>query len=212
MVGRLAPITLAALLVVAGCAGPGNRTPVAIQGSAAKATVAGDALGAAGYEEVAVTPGTLNTSGTLSIAGDVQMDLSYRVRAETWRAAYARSADAGPAVFALLSVPLVKPENVAATINPLRTVSTAATVERAQDRYAVEGLTHERNRSTTLLGTDVAVRQYAGEGTVEGSTTEVVVFVASVRHDGDVVTAVAVAPAGAADWATVRDLLSAVDH
>jgi hypothetical protein len=52
-----------------------------IEGTASKATVSGDALSAAGFSESGVEEVRVNRSGTLSISGDVEMDLGYRIRA-----------------------------------------------------------------------------------------------------------------------------------
>lgn len=203
--------TLAVLVVLAGCSGgggDGGRTPQPIEANASQATVGADALSGTGFTEESVERVRVNRSGTLQISGDVQMSLGYQVRATGWRAVYRSDA----AVFALYTVPLAKPERVAATIDPLGDRSLATVVDGAQDTYDVGGLDHERNRTATVLGDERPVRQYAGSATADGESVDVTVHVATVEHDEDVVRAVAVTPVDAADWATVRELLGGVEH
>lgn len=201
-----------ALVVLSGCGRGGTGTPQAIEANASQATVGADALSAAGYERVALERGHVNASGTLSIAGDVQMDLGYQVEADTWRAVY-RPADGSAATLAVYSVPLAKPENVAARIDPLAERSLADVVALSQAHWTdVRDLRHTRNRTVRVLDTDATVRQYTGTATREDAPEDVVVFVTQVRHDGDLIRVVAVLPAGAGEWGEVRPLFEAVRH
>lgn len=213
MTRPLAAVVLTVLLVVAGCSGPGDRTPQPIEGTASPATVGGDALSSAGYEEVTVGSDRVNRTGTIDVSGDVELVVDYQARATAQRAVYRTTDSDPPSVFAVYSAPLVSPESVGVVIDPLGDRSTAEIVGRVQGIYADPGqLDHVENSSATLLGNETTLAKYATTATFEGSSVDVFVYVASVRHDGDVVRAVAVVPRDADDLGTVRSLLSAVDH
>jgi hypothetical protein len=204
---RGALVVIAVAVVLAGCSGGGTRTPQSIEATAAQATVGGSTLSETGFTDEGVERVRVNRSGTLQIAGDVQMSLGYRVNATGWRATYRD----GPRVFALYTVPDAKPDNVAARIDPLGDRSTAEIVAGAQDTYAVESLSHRENRTATVLGSERTVRRYDGSATANG-TVEVTVSVVTVAHENDVVRAVAVVPADADAWPTVERLLAGVSH
>ncbi|WP_436926879.1 DUF6517 family protein [Halosimplex amylolyticum] len=204
---------VAVVVVVAGCsgAGPGDRTPQSIEADAARSTVDDAALSETGFAEASVGQVAVNRSGTLRISGDVQMTLRYRVNGSGWRAVYQSSG--GQGVFALYTVPRAKPDNVAATIDPLGDRSLAAVVDGAQDTYSDTGeLEHVRNRTATVLGSEATVRQYAGSATAGGEPADVTVYVATVDHDGDVVRAVAVVPTDGDDWSTVRPMFEGIER
>jgi len=205
-------VAVVVLVVVAGCSGgPGDRTPQSIEADASQATVTESALSEAGYAEASAGQVAVNRSGTLQISGDVQMNLGYRVNATGWRTVY-ESSD-GRSVFALYTVPQAKPDNVAATIDPLGDRSLETIVDGSQDVYGeTSDLEHVQNRTATVLGGEATVRQYAGSATAGGESTDVTVYVATVDHDGDIVRAVAVVDAETDDWSTVRPLFEGVQR
>lgn len=209
------PIQLAvfgALVVLAGCGGGGQATPEPIVANASTATVSGAAAADAGYREEAVTREAFNDSGRISVSGDVEFEVGYRLRGTAWSAVYRGSGSPSP-VFALLSVPQVRPESVDVAVNPLRDRSPAEIANRVQDRYAdIEDVNHVENRTVTVLGEETAVAKYAATATVDGQSVDVVVHLAMVRHDSDVVAAVAVYPRGADEEAAVVTLLEAIEH
>jgi len=210
---RFALAVVAVLVVVAGCngGGPGARTPQSIEGDASRTTVGEAALSEAGFTEERISQVTVNRSGTLRIAGDVQMNLGYRVNATGWRAVY-RSSD-GQGVFGVYTVPQAKPDRVAATIDPLGDRSLATIVDTAQGTYSgTTDLQHFQNRTVTVFDGDATVRQYSGSATSDGAQTEVTVYVATVDHDGDIVRAVAVGPTEADEWAAVRPLFEGLQR
>lgn len=200
------------LVVLAGCSGgPGDRTPAPIEASASQATVTDDGLAGSGFSEVGVEQIRVNRSGTLSVSGDVEMDLGYQVFATGWRATY-RSAN-GETVFALYTVPLAKPERVDARIDPLGDRSLADIVAEAQTSYTdPRNLEHVQNRTVTILDSESTVRQYAGTATADGEATEITVYVATVDHESDRIRAVAVTPGDADNRETLRTLFESVDH
>lgn len=205
-------VCLAVLVVVAGCSGPGQRTPEAITAEASKASVADAALEETGYREVSATSRPFNDSGTISVSGDVELSVQYRLRGTAWSAVYRGEGDPAP-VFAVLSVPQVRPEEVAVAVNPLADRSTADVATTAQDRYRdVEDVRHVENRTATVLGNETTVSVHRATATVDGDSVEVTVAVASVRVGTDVVVAVAISPRDADESGAVTTLLEAIDH
>jgi hypothetical protein len=99
------------------------------------------------------------------------------------------------------------------TLDPLGDRSAATVVTRAQDVYAdIGSLDHVENTTATLLGTETTLAKDATTATADGERVEVFVYVALVRHRGDVVRAVAVLPRADDDPETVRSLLAAAEH
>jgi hypothetical protein len=205
-------LVLVAVLVLAGCnAGPGDRTPAPIEATASEATVPGGALSDAGFSASGVEEVQADRSDTLSVSGDVEMDLGYQVRATGWRAGY-RSPDGGT-VFALYTVPLAEPERADAQIDPLGDHTTPEVVAEAQTGYSdPSGLEHERNRTVTVLGAETTVQQFSGTATRDGETAEVTVYLATVDHESDRVRAVGVEPRDVDSWETLRTLFENVSH
>lgn len=204
---------VAVLLVLAGCSGPGDRTPEPIEGTASPATVGGDGVAAAGYEEVVVEEDLVERRGSLDVSGDVEMVVDYHVKATAHRAVYREAGADPPRVFALLSVPRVSPDQVDTDIDPLGDRSTAEVAARAQGVYGEFGtLEHVTNDTVTVLGEETTLAKYRTSARTDGTSVEVFVYVASVEHDGDVVHAVAVVPRDADDVDVVRALLESVEH
>ena len=209
---RVGLVLLLALVVLAGCnAGPGDRTPEPIKVSASEATVPAESVSGAGFSADGVEEVGVDRSGTLSISGDVEMDLGYQVRATGWRATY-RASDS-ETVFGLYTVPMAEPERVDARIDPLGDRSLSEVVAGAQTTYGDPGdLEPVQNRSVTMLETETTIQQFAGTATRDGETVEVTVYVATVDHDSDRIRAVAVAPRGADDWDRLQGLFESVTH
>jgi len=213
MTRPLLTLALAAVLVTAGCVGAGDRTPAPIEGSASAATVSEEGRSAAGYEEVAVESDRVTRSGTIDVSGDVELSVDYRANATARRAVYrARDADP-PSVFAVYSVPLLSPERVDVTVDPLGDRSTAEVVARSQGTYDGFGdFEHVENASVTVLGTETTLVNYATTANAGGTTVDVDVYLTVVEHEGDLVRTVAVVPRADDDPGTVRTLLESVQH
>jgi hypothetical protein len=205
-------LLLLVLVVLAGCnAGPGDRTPEPIEVSASEATVSSEAVSAAGFAEAGVEEVQVDRSGTLSVSGDVEMDLGYQIRATGWRATY-RSAE-GASVFGLYTAPMAQPERVDARIDPLGDRSLAEIVAGAQTTYEDPAdLERVQNRTVAVLGSETTVQQFAGTATRDGEDIEVTVHVATVDHEGDRLRAVGVTPREADNWETLRSLFEGVSH
>lgn len=206
-------VVLAAILLLAGCSGPGDRTPQPLEGTASAATVGDDALSAAGYERVAVESDRVNRTGTIDVSGDVELSVDYQVRATARRAVYRTPDRDPPSVFALYSAPLVSPDAVATTIDPLGDRSRRDVVGRVLGTDAGVGpLDHVENATVGFLGNETTLAKYATTATVDGSPVDVFVYVAAVRHGGDVVWAVAMVPRTDDDPEAVRQLVEGARH
>lgn len=205
-------IALGCLVILAGCGGPGGGTPEPITAGASKATVAGGALEETGYEEVRVDQQPFNDTGRITVQGDVEFDVEYRLDGTAWSAAY-HGPGSPPPVVAAFSVPQVRPEQVAVAVNPLADRSPADIPTRAQGRYEdIRDIRLVENRTITFLGNETALAEYAATATVDGQSIDVVLQLVTVRHRSDVVAGVAVYPEGAGEKASVVTLLEAVEH
>lgn len=188
-------VTLAFLVLVAGCAGgggAGTTTPSPpIRAAATPAT-----LDAPGYAERRADAPWVNTTITARIEGDVTLQTTREVRARTARRVYARSTPAGPAVVGLYAVPSVKPfDNADLRKNPAAGLSSTALFGRAQSVYAdVRDLSTTDERSVTVLGTTATLTQYRGVATRNGSTRSIDAALVTVAHGGDYVTVALVTP------------------
>ncbi len=199
---------------LAGCNGTGGaETPEPITASASPATVSDHALTTAGYEEDSVEERELTASGRLDIAGDVQMELRYTIRATTSRAIY-RDGDASPPrLFSVMSVPFAKPEQVSATINPLRDRSLSDLANRSQDTYSgISDLRHTENITVSVLGNETTLAKYSATATTANGQTDVYLYVVRFRHEGDILIGIALGPQSADDPATIRTLAEAIQH
>lgn len=199
------------LAVTAGCLGGGGAD--VIRGEASNATVDDDALAETGYERHRAEAGWLNTTLDVELGGDVELSSSPEVEARTRVTEYRRAGD--PAVaFAVYATPAVRPvESIDATVNLATLSDTEDLAADVQTEYAsVEGATHVRNETVTLLGNETTLRVYEATATADGEPVDVVIAVASVEHGGDHVTAVSVAPASVHDPETVASLIGAVSH
>lgn len=208
----MAAVALVAVVALAGCGGSGSAPETAVvEGS--PATLPADATSEAGYESAGGTNRTVNTSVTLSISGDVRLDVTREVSATVPVRRYVRSTDAGAVRLSLVAVPLVRPvpdrPEVRSPVDS--TPARLATFLGADgDAPALADATFDRvaNGTVTLLGTETDLTVF--ETTADG--TDYLLATATVRHDGDEVSAVAVWPAAVDERDRLADLLAAVEH
>lgn len=213
MARPLVVLALVTLLVLAGCGGPGDRTPQPLEDAASPATVEAGALTATDYQEAHVESERVTRTGTIDVSGDVDLRVNYRANVTARRADYRHRDADPPAVFAVYSVPLVSPDSVDVTIDPLGDRSPGEVAAGSQTPYSgFENLEHVENASATLLGIDTTLRKYEGTASEDGATVDVAVYIATVEHDGDVVRAVAVQPRADDDRDPVTTLLDGVQH
>lgn len=208
-------LLLAVLVLVAGtgCSGPESDAEP-IRTNASRATVAPDALSATGYELAGERRQWLNTTISARIQGDVTLQTTRVVNASVAVAEYRRGTDGPPAVLGLYSVPGVQPfESANLTKNPAESLDAAALAVRAQSTFVdVRDVEKRGERTVAMLGTQTTLARYTATAAAGGSGVEVDISVATVRHDGDYVTAVLVGPPGATDLSRTDRLLAGVRH
>jgi hypothetical protein len=184
----LRPLSVVVVLVLSGCSG------TLVEFTASPATIPESALGPQGYVHGNTTavPITYRV-GTPGFSQDVT--------AETWLSGYSKTtADNETAVLLVYSSPDVTVEGT--SVNPLRQLSNRELVTFVLDRASglrglggVEDVTDLQEvgaRNVTVLGASTQLVSYAGRAEVDGQSVAVVVNVAVVSHDGDVVVALGV--------------------
>lgn len=207
---------VAALLVavlVAGCGGGGDTGPVQLSASAA--SIDGEALQSAGYEPVGEEAGWVNETVSVSISGDVELQASKDVRARSPLVTYRRPTDHGPAVVGLMAVPAVRllEDSMNVPRNPAGDLGPAGFARRLPGPYSeIEVGEAVENTSVTMFGNETHLVTYAATATVDGSTVDVRISVATVRHEGDYVTFVAVHPSAVDERGRLQRLLDGVRH
>lgn len=210
---RRASAMMLVIVLVAGCGGGGSGGPVQL--SATPATIDEGVLAETGYEPLSESTDWVNTTVSVSISGDVELEASKDVRAKSPVRAYQRETEAGPAVAGLVSVPVVRLLEKSANIprNPADEMGPADFAGRLSTTYSDLEVGEVRsNTSISFLGNRTFLVQYAATASHEGSTIDVRVFIATTRHGGDYVTFVAIVPATAADQDSVKQLLAGVQH
>lgn len=203
-------LALVLALSAAGCLG-GDSEPVRASGS--PATFERGAAADAGYERVGVTNRTVNATLATTLEGDIEGRASEDVTATVPVALYRTDGDP-PSVVAVASSPAVRLlENPPRSSDPLAALSTAELVAFVQTTYRdVGGVEWIENRTVTGLGEEATLVAYRGSATAGGTALDVRVGVVRVRDEGDVVTVVAVGPAGADPTDDAASLLGALEH
>lgn len=181
------PLLVACALVVAGCSG------TLVEYAASPASIPDAALEPRGYAHTNTTqlPLTYRVGGA-SFSRDLTV--------QTWVSGYVQTTENETSVLVLHSSPDVGVAN--RSVNPASQLSNREVVgfvlERVVDLQALGGLENvselsERGvRNVTVLGTPTQMASYAGTAEVDGQRAGVVVNVAVVEHEGDVVVAVGV--------------------
>lgn len=210
---RTVLVGIAAVVLVAGCGGGGANGPVHL--TATPATIDEQTLATTGYEPGGGATDWVNTTLSVSIEGDVELQASKDVRARAPVRTYRRETGDGPAVVGLLSVPAVHLLEASADIvrNPAHDLGPADLARRLPSGYSdLEVGEQVANTSVTMLGNETFMATYATTASIDGSTADVHLSIATVRHSDTFVTFVAIQPAAAADAARLRQLLAGVDH
>lgn len=218
-VGRVVrPVLVACALVLAGCSG------TLVEYAASPAVVPDAALGPRGY----VHGNTTEVPITYRVGGGA---LSQDITLITWVSGYTRTTaddgttddgttDDGIAVLVLYSSPNVQVAD--RSVNPLGQLSNRELVRTVLDRGAelrglggVEGLSDLREhgaQNVTMLGTPVQAVSYVGTADIDGRRIAVVVNIAVVEHEGDVVVALGVHDETRDETATHVALIERVEH
>jgi hypothetical protein len=205
--GHLA-LAVATLVLVSGCTG------VLVDRTASPAVVPDADHLAAGYEAAPVV--AVPVGVPLAIGPVVR-----EIRATGYLAVY--TAPARNATVVVLSTPdeevggesanplvhLTAPESVELALDAVRETGTLADVDVGD----VGDLRSVGSEERTLLGTPTTVTTYAATATREnGSSVDLSVHVAAVRHDGDVILAIAVHETGSPEAPTALGLFERIDH
>lgn len=205
----LLSVSLALVVVLAGCGGGGESDDGPTVVRASPATVDDAALSATGYELVERSNRTTNTTVTISIQGDVEVTSTFDVRATTARAVYERQTNEETAVVGVLSVPGVKPSEALAEPRDPFADREVTTLAGDATGVAVRDARPTANGTVDLFGNETTLRRY--EATTEGGDP-VTVSVARARRGGDFVYVVAVAPRSADERDRVARLAAGVRH
>lgn len=183
-------VVLAVLVVSSGCLGILSG-PVTF--SASKATPGDQALQETGYEESNVSKTTI--SRTFSVA-----DQSKEVEVTNWIAMYERTVSiAGigeqrAAVFSTFSTPEV--EVLGKTFNPIDDYSDQDLARQSQQQYGGLSIGDTvGERAVTVLNQSTTVTKFEGQASLQGGqSVDVYVHITKVKHEGDIVVAVAIYP------------------
>lgn len=214
LIGRAArPVLVACLLVIAGCSG------TLLEYTASPATIPDAALEPRGY----VHGNTTELPITYRVgSGGLSRDITLR----TWVSGYARvTTDSGAgdnrtAVLVLYSSPNV--QVAGRSINPLGQLSNRELIRTVLGHATelgglggIDGVSDLRERdaqNVTMLGTPTQVVSYVGTADVDGRRVAIVVNIAVVEHDGDIVVALGVHDETLDETATHVALISRVEH
>lgn len=155
-------------------------------------------MSAGEFTEVSARTSHHNTSVRASIQGDVALQSVREVRAETSIRVYRRNTSAGPVVVSVYSVPAVTlfPESARVVRNPVAPIAVGPLADRLQSIYRVGNLTRKTGPSVRLLGNVTSATVGEGPAEVNGARVDVTVRMVTVRHNGDFVTVVHIAPRG----------------
>lgn len=207
---RVLELGLVLVVVLAGCgggSGPSAEDRPLLTGTATAAELDPPTRTETGFDETDRDRSQVNTTISATIQGDVELRTTRRVSVTTVSVAYRRET----AAFGTYSVPAVQPfERADLVKNPVEGADPATLVTRAQRTYAVSELSESRTTTVTLLGTETTATRYTGAATHDEESVQVRVVVATVRHDGDYVTAVTVTPEG--ESVPVARLFGGVTH
>ncbi|PSP77324.1 hypothetical protein BRC81_10115 [Halobacteriales archaeon QS_1_68_20] len=201
---------LASLLVLAGCLG-GNELVTA---TGSPASVQGEAVAEAGYERAGSAELTVEQTLTVTLQADVEGRESVDVNATVPVERYRRTTADGPAVLAVASSPSVTViENPPKSRDPLGERSTAGLVTLLQSTYEdPTDLSSTSSRPVETLDREAELVTYRGTAIRDGERVDVAVHVLTVEHEDNVVTAVAIHPAGVDERDRIAKLLAALDH
>lgn len=212
--GAIAVLAAVALVLLAGCSGgPGGGENPPLEASAEPAGLSSSAAEDLGLTEADANTGALNTTIFVSIQGDVELSTSREVHATTRTVTYRGETAPPPVVVGVYTVPAVTLlKDTAPTVrNPAGEQSPATIAGAAQSVYSVETLSAAADGQATLLGNQTTVQSLSGSGTVSGTSTDLAGYMATVRHEGDYVTVVVLAPAGT-DLPARERVLTGVTH
>ncbi|WP_135364331.1 DUF6517 family protein [Halosimplex halophilum] len=202
-------VALVVLLATAGCIG--FLTGSEPLGFAANATEVDDAtLEETGYQLAA--SGSPNSTHNVSAAGQTRQVV---VSSELRR--YNRTVELAEGVegdFARVTVFTSPAASVAGTsVNPIGSLSNERLVRRFVGASSgLSDVQFQSNRSVEFLGESRTVSEYTATQRMGGVETNATIHLATVEHDGDFVTVVAVHPEAVDERSRVDTLLAGLRH
>ncbi|MFB6083327.1 MAG: DUF6517 family protein [Halorientalis sp.] len=183
-------MAVAGLMTLAGCGFLLGTE--ALTFSASKATVSDAALEETGYEETNVTE--KNVSKEFTVAGQTR-----EVVVTNWLAKYEHQVgleglgEKRAAVFVAFSSPQI--EVAGKSFNPLSGMSEKEILSRFETSY--EGVSVDQqtgSRNVSVLGSERAVKRFAGTATLAGQEVDVVIHASKFKHGEDYIGVVAIYP------------------
>lgn len=209
----LQPVLVAVMVIAAGCGGSsGQQTPQPITASASKATVSPASLDETRYQEATVEQRPFNTTGEISVSGDVQLELEYQFQATAWTAVYTTDGPPPP-VFAVLSVPQIRPEQVDIVVNPLKDQTPGQIATFVQTEYrGFEDVTHIQNQSVTMLDSDTTMQTFSASARAGDRSIQISLHLATTVHDDDVIVGIGIHPRALDETESIKSLLESIEH
>lgn len=176
-----------------------------------EANVSDEALEESGYQ--LSESDTQNVTRNVSAAGQERT-----VRVTNHVTQFNRSMSLGPlgdqelGRFVVFTTPAV--EMFGQTMSPVEDWSERRVLEEVATEYAeIEDISHEDNRTMTILGEERSVEVFTGTTTVGGNDVDVYIHVTKFRHEDDYVIALGVHPQQLPDEQDRLDLLfQGIEH
>lgn len=170
-----------------------------------EANVSEAAIEESGYQQSASD--TQNVTRNVSAAGQERT-----VRVTNHVTQYNRSLSLGPfgdqelGRFVVFTTPTV--DIAGQTMNPATDWSERRVLEEVATRYAeLDDISHEGNRTMSILGAERSVEQFSAVTTIGGSQIDVFVHVTKFQHEGDVVVGIGVHPQQLPDEQDRQDVM-----
>lgn len=176
-----------------------------------EATVSESAIEESGYQ--------LSSSDTQTITRNVSAVGQERtVRVRNHVSEYNRSMSLGPlgdrelGRFVVFTTPEI--EIAGQTMNPAADWSERRVLTEVASQYAgLDDVSHEGNRTVSMLGSERSVEQFSAATTIGGEEIDVFVHVTKFRHEGDVVVGLGVHPEQLPDEQDRHDVMfSGLQH
>lgn len=170
-----------------------------------EANVSDDALEESGYQQSAST--TENVTRDVSAAGQERT-----VRVTNHVTQYNRSMSLGPfgdqelGRFVVFTTPAV--EMAGQTMSPVQDWDERRILEEVAGEYAeLNDISHEENRTMTILGEERSVKVFSGTTTIQDNDVDVNIHVTKFRHGDDFVVGIGVHPQQLPEEQNRQDLL-----
>lgn len=198
-------VTVAALVVLAGCSAGGVTTF-----EADAAVVDQSVVADTGYEFNGTSKQTINR--TFEVAGSQQeVTITNRISTYEKSVEFPGVGSRRAAVVSVLSSPSV---GIGGTeFNPIAEFTASDLASTAGDRRSGLSIGEKQGTSTVqTLGTRTTVTRFSGTQSMGSMSVDVTIHVTKVKHEGDFVVTYAVYPTRLDDAKTVRRMIGALVH